>query len=130
MAGPLRAEHPRGLLAATDADDTNEAGYTTFSDWKVVGGTGSSVFTIEHDTGLLQIKRPLLIDFRRSNYTVLATVNDGGNISAQGEIVVAIPRKVTMCLLNLLQLDVPKEAATLLLRSGAALGGCKRRFPW
>ena len=119
-----------GLLAATDADDGNQPGFTAFAGWQVVGGTGASVFTIESGTGLLQIKRPLLIDFRRSNYTVLATVSDGANTSEPREIVVAIPRKVTMCVLNLLQLDVPKEAATLLLRSGAALGSCKRKYPW
>ncbi|MDF3019602.1 MAG: xynB 3 [Steroidobacteraceae bacterium] len=119
-----------GLLSATDADDGNQPGFTTFAGWQVVGGTGASVFTIESGTGLLQIKRPLLIDFRRSNYTVLATVSDGANTSEPREILVAIPRKVTMCLLNLLQLDVPKEAATLLLRSGAALGSCKRKYPW
>jgi endo-1,4-beta-xylanase len=117
-----------GLLDATDADDTNAPDYTTFSGWKVVGGTGASVFTIEPATGMLQIKRPLLIDFGLSGYSVLATVSDGENVSATQQITVAIPRNVTMCLLSLIQLDVPKQAAKLLLRNGAALGACKRRL--
>jgi endo-1,4-beta-xylanase len=115
-----------GLLKATDGDDANQAGFTTFSGWTVAGGTGASVFAIDGNTGLLYIKRPLMIDFKRSGYSVLATVSDGQNTSAQQEITIAIPRKVTMCLLTLVQLEVPKEAAMLLLRGGAALGACKR----
>jgi hypothetical protein len=120
------ARYKLGKLAANDADDTNEPDFTTFSGWQVVGGTGAAVFAIEPNTGELQIKRPLLIDFNLNGYTVLATVTDGLNVSAAQQINVAIPRKVTMCLLNLLQLDVPKQAARLLLRNGAALGSCKR----
>ena len=116
-----------GELEATDVDDTNEPGFTTFSGWQVVGGSGAAVFAISPGTGELQIKRPLLIDFNLASYTVLATVTDGLNVSAQQQIDIAIPRNVTMCLLNLLQLDVPKQAARLLLRNGAALGSCK---PW
>ena len=118
-----------GELFATDPDDANQPDYTTFSGWQVVGGTGASVFAIEADTGLLQIKRPLMIDFGLSSYSVLATVSDGENVSAPQTITVAIPRIVTMCLLNLIQVDVPKQAARLLLRSGAALGSCSRTFP-
>jgi hypothetical protein len=92
----------------------------------VVGGTGSSVFTIAAASGDLQIKRPLLIDFNRSSYTVLATVSDGLNVSAPQLITIAIPRRVTMCALGILQLDVPKQTAPLLLRAGLALGHCKR----
>ncbi len=102
------------------------AGFTTFSGWSVAGGTGASVFAIDGNTGLLTIKRPLMIDFKRTSYSVLATVTDGQNTSAPQEIVIAIPRKVTMCLLTLVQLEVPKEAAALLIRGGAALGACKR----
>jgi hypothetical protein len=115
-----------GLLTATDGDDANQPGFTTFSGWSVVGGSGASVFAIDAATGLLTIKRPLMIDFRLASYSVLATVSDGQNTSAQQEIVIAIPRKVTMCLLTLIQVDVPKEAAALLIRHGAALGACKR----
>ncbi|HEX6637878.1 MAG TPA: hypothetical protein VF033_09500, partial [Steroidobacteraceae bacterium] len=61
---------------------------------------------------------------------VLATVSDGENVSAQQQIIIAIPRKVTMCLLGVLQLEIPKEAATLLLRGGAALGACRRPIHW
>jgi endo-1,4-beta-xylanase len=115
-----------GVLDAIDADDTNEPDFTVFSGWQVVGGTGAQVFTIAPDTGELQIRRPLLIDFNLDGYTVLATVTDGLNVSVPQQIDIAIPRKVTMCLLNLLQVDVPKQTARLLLRNGAALGSCKR----
>ena len=115
-----------GDLDAIDGDDANDPDFTTFSNWKVVGGTGSSVFTIAAASGDLQIKRPLLIDFNRSSYTVLATVSDGLNVSAPQLITIAIPRRVTMCALGILQLDVPKQTAPLLLRAGLALGHCKR----
>jgi endo-1,4-beta-xylanase len=115
-----------GTLKAADGDDANQPGFTTFSAWAVAGGTGASVFAIDANTGLLTIKRPLMIDFKRTSYSVLATVTDGQNTSAPQEITIAIPRKVTMCLLTLVQLEVPKEAAALLIRGGAALGACKR----
>ncbi len=115
-----------GDLDAIDGDDANDPDFTTFSNWKVVGGTGSSVFTIAASSGHLQIKRPLLIDFNRPSYTVLATVSDGLNVSAPQLITIAIPRRVTMCALGILQLDVPKQTAPLLLRAGLALGHCKR----
>jgi endo-1,4-beta-xylanase len=122
------SRHTLGALAATDPDDANQPDFTTFSGWKVVGGDGMAIFSITPDTGLLQIKRPLLIDFRRTGYTVVATVTDGLNVSPEQAITIAIPRKVTMCILGLLQVEVPKEAAHLLLRNAATLGSCRR--PW
>jgi VCBS repeat-containing protein len=116
-----------GLLKAADPDDANQPGFTTFSDWAVTGGTGASVFAIDAGTGLLRIKRPLMIDFKRSGYTVLATVGDGANTSAAQRIDIAIPRRVTMCLLTFVQVEIPKEAAGLLLRGGAGLGACRHR---
>jgi endo-1,4-beta-xylanase len=113
-----------GLLKAADADDTNQPGFTTFSGWKVVGGSGASVFAIDPVTGLLSVRRPLMIDFRRSSYSVLATVSDGKYSSAAREISIAIPSKLTVCLLSHVQLEVPKLAAGALLRAGAALGAC------
>jgi hypothetical protein len=59
---------------------------------------------------------------------VLATVTDGENVSAEQQITIAIPRKVTMCILGVVQVDVPKEAAHLLLRNAAALGSCRRSW--
>ena len=120
------ARYTLGTLRATDADDTNQPGFTAFSGWNVAGGTGANIFTIDAASGDLKIKRPLLIDFNQSSYTVLATVTDGLNVSAPQQINIAIPRKITVCLLGLLQLDIPKQAAPLLLRNGAALGACKR----
>ena len=115
-----------GTLAATDFDDSNQPGFSTFSDWRVTGGTGASIFTIDAASGALKIKRPLLIDFRQSSYTVRVTVTDGLNVSPEQQIDIAIPRKITVCLLGVLQLDVPKLTVPLLLRNGAALGACKR----
>jgi endo-1,4-beta-xylanase len=115
-----------GEVEAVDDDDANQPGFTTFGQWTVVGGTGASVFHVTSTGGELQIKRPLSIDFNRSSYTVIATVSDGANTSEPQTITIVIPRKVTLCLLGILQLEVPKEAARLLLRHGAALGSCKR----
>jgi endo-1,4-beta-xylanase len=115
-----------GTLAATDPDDVNQPGFTAFSGWAVTGGTGASVFAVNAASGEFTIKRPLLIDFNKSSYSVLVTVTDGQNVSAERQIDIAIPRKVTICLLGLLQLDVPKQSVPLLLRNGAALGACKR----
>ncbi len=118
-----------GQLDANDGDDLNQPDFTTFSNWTVVGGNGASVFTIGADSGVLQIKRPLMIDFSRSSYTVLATVSDGQNVSAPQSITVNIPRKVTMCLLNFVQVEVPKQGAWVLLKHGAALGACQAPPP-
>jgi endo-1,4-beta-xylanase len=113
-----------GLQTATDADDTNQAGYTTFQNWTIVEGNAGSVFKIKASTGAVEVARPLSIDWRKSSYTLLTTVSDGANTSTPVALTVNIPKKVTMCLIGL-QLEAPKATAPLLLWLGAGLGPCK-----
>ena len=109
---------------ATDADDTNQPGYTTFQAWTIVEGNSGSVFRIKPSTGAVEVARPLNIDWRKSSYTLLTTVSDGANTSTPVALTVNIPKKVTMCLIGL-QLEAPKATAPLLLWVGAGLGPCK-----
>jgi endo-1,4-beta-xylanase len=71
-----------GNVAASDADDTNQPGFTTLQGWQITGGNGGSIFAINAATGALEIKRPLMIDFRKSSYTVQLKVSDATNTSA------------------------------------------------
>jgi endo-1,4-beta-xylanase len=114
-----------GTARATDADDRNQPGFTTFQDWSIVGGNGASIFAIDATSGAIRIARPQSIDFRRSQYTLTANVSDGLNASAPQSLTVSIPDKVRMCLL-VVDVRVPKKAAPTLLRLGASLGSCRR----
>jgi endo-1,4-beta-xylanase len=112
------------LLPDGDPDDVNQPGFTTFSDWTVVGGSGASIFALVPETGVLQIKAPRMIDFRRNGYTVLATVSDGEHVSEPVEVTVRIPKWVKLCLHRKGEITVPKQAAAALIRRGASLGRC------
>jgi endo-1,4-beta-xylanase len=114
-----------GNVVATDADDTNAPGFTTLQGWQVTGGNGGSIFAIHAATGALEIKRPLMIDFRKSSYTVQLKVGDGANTSAAQTVAVPIPNHLRMCQWGF-EIVVPKLAAPLLLRLGGSLGPCKR----
>jgi endo-1,4-beta-xylanase len=114
-----------GNVVATDADDTNEPGFTTLQGWQVTGGNGGSIFAIHSATGALEIKRPLMIDFRKSSYTVQLKVGDGTNTSAAQSVSVPIPSKLKMCQWGV-DLVVPKLVAPLLLHLGGSLGTCRR----
>ncbi len=113
-----------GALAATDADDTNQIGFTTFGNWAITGGNPGSVFRLRTTTGHLEIARPLLIDWRRSSYALTATVSDGANTSAPQGVTVAIPRRVNMCLFDVIKVEVPKATAPIVFLLGGELGGC------
>jgi endo-1,4-beta-xylanase len=118
------ADHVIGALAATDADDTNQIGYTAFGAWTITGGNTGSVFRLRATTGHLEIARPLAIDWRRTSYALTATVSDGAHTSAAEPFTVVIPRRVNMCLLDAIKLEVPKATAPLVLLLGGELGGC------
>lgn len=115
-----------GNMAASDADDANQPGFTQLQNWQVVGGTGASLFAINASTGTLIAARPPAIDFRKSNYTVVARVSDGANTSEPQTITVNIPNQIDLCLL-VIELRVPKNLAPLALRLGASLGSCRAR---
>jgi len=73
----------------------------------------------------LQVGRPLLVDWRKSSYSLGTRVSDGTNNSAIQSVQVTIPNRVNMCLLNAIKLEAPKATAPLLLLLGAELGTCR-----
>jgi len=77
-------------------------------------------------TGELQVARPLLVDWRKTAYTLGSTVSDGANTSAVQSVQVTIPNRVNLCLLNVIKLEAPKNTAPLLILLGAQLGSCSR----
>jgi endo-1,4-beta-xylanase len=115
-----------GTARVTDADDSNQPGFTTLQDWSIGGGNGASIFAIDATSGAIRAARPLSIDFRRSQYTLIVNVTDGLNTSAPQPLTVSIPDKVRMCLL-VVDVRVPKKIAPTLLRLGATLGSCRMR---
>jgi hypothetical protein len=119
------ARYVLGNAVATDADDTNQPGFTTFGNWQITGGDGGTIFGIDPTTGAIRINRPLVIDFRRTSYTLLTGVSDGVNTSAPQAITITIPNKVKMCELGH-NVVVPKAAAWVLLWLGGSLGTCQR----
>jgi hypothetical protein len=113
-----------GAAVATDVDDTKQPGFTTLQGWRITGGNGGSIFVIDAATGAVRINRPLLIDFRRTSYTLQLTGGDGANTSAAQALSVPIPSKVKMCQWGH-DVVVPKAGATLLLWLGGSLGKCR-----
>ena len=80
-----------GWLESSDPDDMNQLGFTTFQDWQIVSGNPGSVFRVTPSAGELQIARPLLIDWRKTSYSLVTTVSDGANTSAATPVTVVIP---------------------------------------
>jgi hypothetical protein len=75
--------------------------------------------------GNLTVARPLLVDWRRSSYSLGSRVGDGTNTSTVQGVQVIIPNRVKLCLLNRIDLEVPKVAAPALILFGASLGSCQ-----
>ena len=112
-------------VAATDADDTNQPGFTKLSGWAITSGNTNNVFRYSSN-GTLQVQRPLLIDWRKSSYALGSRVSDGANNSAVQAVTVTIPNRVTLCLLDVIRLEAPKNTAPLLILLGSELGSCRR----
>jgi hypothetical protein len=111
------------IVLATDPDDANQPGFTTFGPWAITSGNANQVFQFDA-AGQLVVARPLRVDWRRSSYTLGVTVGDGAHTSAVQTVQVIIPDRVRLCLQNR-TLDVPKDAAPGLVVSGAAIGACR-----
>jgi len=111
-------------VESSDPDDVNQVGFTTFQGWAIVGGNSGSVFRLSPNLGELQIARPLLIDWRKTSYNVIATVSDGSNTSPAQGLTVVIPKRVGMCLFDFIRLEVPKATAPLVFLLGGDLGSC------
>jgi len=110
-------------VLATDADDTNQPGFTAFSAWAITGGNTNNVFRY-NSTGNLQVARPLLVDWRKTSYSLASTVRDGANTSAVQSVTVTIPNRVNLCLANVIRLEAPKVTAPLLILLGSEIGTC------
>jgi len=115
-----------GWLESSDPDDMNQVGFTTFQNWQIVSGNTGSVFKVTPSAGELQIARPLLIDWRKTSYSLVTTVSDGANTSATTPVTVVIPKRVDMCLFDIIKLEVPKASAPLVFLLGGNLGSCFR----
>jgi len=111
-------------VRATDPDDTNQPGFTTFGPWAITSGNPNGVFRYDA-AGNLTVAHPLLIDWRRTSYTLGSSVGDGTNTSAVESVQVIIPNRVNLCLLNRIDVAVPKQAAPVLILLGARLGSCQ-----
>jgi hypothetical protein len=112
-----------GSATATDADDTNEPGFTTLQNWQITGGTGKGIFAINAATGVITIADLNLMDLVRSNYTLFVTVSDGTNTSATETITITIPDKINVCHNGNL-ISVSKIAAIVHIRHGDCIGTC------
>jgi hypothetical protein len=112
------------VARADDPDHMTQLGFTTFQNWQIVSGNPGSVFRVTPSAGELQIARPLLIDWRKTSYTLVTTVSDGANTSAATPVTVVIPKRVDMCLFDVIKLEVPKATAPLVFLLGGELGSC------
>jgi endo-1,4-beta-xylanase len=113
-----------GAAEATDADDTNQPGFTDFQGWTIVGGTGASFFAIGADNGVLRVSRPLAINLNRSSYTLVLQTSDGANQSAQQAITVTIPSRIRTCLYGV-DLHANRTVTKIALALGATFGTCR-----
>jgi endo-1,4-beta-xylanase len=111
-------------VRATDPDDTNQPGFTTFGPWAITSGDPNGAFGYDA-AGNLIVAHPLLVDWRRTSYTLGSSVGDGTNTSAVEAVEVIIPDRVNLCLLNRIDRVVPKQAAPALILAGARLGSCQ-----
>ena len=112
-------------VAASDADDTNQQDFTDFSGWTITSGDPRNAFRV-NSAGVLLVARPLSIDWRRTSYSLGTRVSDGANTSAVQTVLVTIPSRVDLCMLEALALEAPKNTVPLLILLGAELGSCGR----
>ena len=107
-----------------DADDKNEPGFTSFGNWQITGGSGSSVFAIDPGNGLLTIKNSSVFhDLGRGSYSLVVTVSDGLHTSAGEEVNVAVSSKVKICY-NGNTITLPRDKVPTYLAKGAVPGEC------
>jgi hypothetical protein len=111
-----------GSITATDADDTNDPGFTTWH-WQLVGGTGAGIFAVNEATGKITIADLGLADLTRDSYTLLTTVSDGVYTSPVQTVTVIIPDKIKICH-NGNGITTSKLAAIAHIRHGDCIGAC------
>jgi endo-1,4-beta-xylanase len=116
-----------GAVDASDADDTNQAGFTKFQGWQVRGGTGAKYFAIGSTDGVLRVKNPLAVNLAKSSYTLVLKTTDGANASADQTVTITIPSRIRTCLYGV-DVQSPKLIAKVVLALGGTFGTC--RAPW
>ena len=85
-----------GTVLATDPDGDGSG--TTFQDWSITGGTGSTAFAINPSSGVLTVANASELDYANgpTSYTLNLTVRDtgGANISAEQSITITIEENI------------------------------------
>ncbi len=82
-----------GTAQATDKDEN-----TTLSGWKIVGGTGASVFVINAASGEIKSTNSSTLNFSGTpSYTLVLTVSDGSTTSTQETVTIKVSDKVYVC---------------------------------
>ena len=112
-----------GTVTATDADDTNQPGFTTFQNWQIIGGTGMEIFSINPTTGMISISNLKSVDLKNTSFTLMVTVSDGLNTSAPQTVTITLPDKITVCHKGQL-ISVSKMAAVAHIQHGDCVGTC------
>ncbi len=80
-----------GKIVATDADDTNQPGFTTFQKWQITGGNGAGMVDINETTGEVTVKTTHGLDFERAtSYSLKVRVGDGTTQSSSKVVTLAI----------------------------------------
>ena len=114
-----------GIVTATDADDMNQPGFTSFQNWQIAGGSGAGIFAISPSTGMITIADLTHADLNSNSYTLMVTVSDGVNTSAPQTVTVTIPNKITVCHKGQL-ISVSKMAAIGHIQHGDCIGTCSQ----
>ncbi|MBO9203343.1 MULTISPECIES: glucuronyl esterase domain-containing protein [Niastella] len=111
-----------GTMKATDADDTNDPGFTTYH-WQLVGGTGAAIFALNEATGKITIADLGLADLTHDSYTLLTTVSDGLYTTLPQTVTVTMPGKIKICH-NGNGITTSRLAAIAHIRHGDCIGAC------
>ena len=107
-----------GTAKATDEDKDD-----TVSNWQIKGGSGAPAFNVKAGDGTIGIDHSSRIDFRQSQVTLTLIAGDGKLPTADTEITIRIPDRITLCKHGKNKL-VSKYSVPSHLRSGARIGHC------
>lgn len=117
-------EAPAGTIGVVKGTDPDYG--DTLQSWQVKGGTGAYKFTVDSDTGEIEIADVKGIDFwSASSYTLTLMTGDGKLPSHDETVTINIPNNINVCHLGV-NLKVPKLAVGFLLVQGAEIGTCDR----
>jgi hypothetical protein len=126
---------PAGQRFTLGAATVNVVGQVTASDpdagdvlgnWQAKGGTGVGLFTIDRQTGLVNIANAAGIDFAATpRYSLIVTVSDGRLTSKDRVVTIALPVKMNVCHTNGKTLSISKVAVPDHLGHGDSIGFCR-----